>query len=361
MVNNVIAFNSGCGDCSILDNERACMLVDYGGGRMNIKNILPDVVGMLNRRKEKSLMISHLHRDHYNGIRLLSNKVTFQNIYLPDYIQGKGLKLLACALLTGNSSIIIEVKQILQIPRILFSNKLIDNKSKIYFFVSGDKFNNKLDEFEVLLPKIGNINLPTNIIEKFNSNEELNNFVNEYSSIFTLNDEEDGSFSIKNNCEYILHMIDTLIIEEEHLFTVEEKRIIIKEFNKFHNEMSIVFQNEKNNGKNILFCADAESADLKLVSSKFFEKYSLIKIPHHGTLKKHFYANFPPSNKFIIFNGPSSNCSMITTKYDVTYGQNTKFYCSNPRCMYVVYNFICSSCNNNGICGFVNNFEIITL
>lgn len=362
MYNRVVAFDVGCGDCSILQDEDNGMLIDYGGNPLKVRSVLTDVAATLSHFNEKNLMISHLHKDHYCGITLLSNIITFNNVYLPDYICGYGLNLLASALLTKNNYIIDKVNEILKIPNILLTNNLINTNTRIHFLATGNKFSNSLGTFQALLPSLYNCNLSRKIIEKINNNEAINRFISKYYSLLEKIDGSENTFLINENIQQIEYIIEEIINEENDVFNDYEKSRIIDEFKKYHNEMSIVFQNYECTDRNILFCGDALSKNIYKVSSVLHNNYSFIKIPHHGTDRRYYYDYFPKTDKFLIFNDFGTNCTMITSKYDYKYGYDTKFYCTNRHCYKAIYGCMCYSViNNSAMCGFRSNYEIINI
>lgn len=362
MYNKVIAFNVGCGDCSILQDERNGMLIDYGGKATKVSNVLLDVKRILSQCIEKNLMVSHLHKDHYCGIVKLANSVTFKHIYLPDYICGDGLYILASSLLVKTDSIIKQVKQILSIPKIFFSNGLINYNSDIRLLVGGDTFVNSLGEFEVLLPNVHKSSLPRSLLDKIYNNKIIKTFVEMYRKFLKDLIEFRNFDKFNENYEIIENYIEFDFDEATELFNQNEINNIKKEFKNYHNNLSIVFQNKECSNKNVLFCGDAISSAISSINHKLYNEYAVIKIPHHGTGSKYYFNNFPISNNFLIFNDYGANCSKISCQYDNKYGLRTRFFCTNKHCVKIEHKCFCSTVNfNNAICGFNNNYEIINI
>lgn len=364
MINDIAAFDVGCGDCSILYNKKSCLLVDYGGDKIKKQNCLNSIVNLLSNFQEKSLMISHLHSDHYDGIPLLANQVTFDNIYMPDYISGFGIYILASALFLKNNRIITLAKQILSLPKLFFKNGLIHKNTNIYFLVSGDLIKNNLDNFEVLLPKKYNCKLSSELMRKIINNNPINKIVEFYKNHLKNITENIDEYlnAINDKIENIYFEIDMLIEKEEQIFNFQEEIMIKKEFERYHNNMSIVFQNKIFREKNILFCGDALANDIRKIQGKLHQIYEVIKIPHHDTYNKYFFENYPPTQKFLIFNDKGTNCHRISCSYDNYYGNKTTLLCSNPNCQKVIHHCACfSQLNKHASCGFGGNYKIINL
>lgn len=355
MINNIITYNVGFGDCTLICGTSKCgdsgkMLVDFGGDLLNIQNVATNIIQQLNSAKHKYLIISHFHQDHYNGLDLLVGKVVFDRIYIPDFINNNSLHILSAALFVKNTKIFSQAKDILTIISDLLNKGLVKKIEDIQLCKAGDEIINELEKFKCLLPK-------TNIICKRQiTMDKIRKDFNIKSIVRALNCND-------YNISGYIKEIETI---KNSNFDDKDFRYIKNLFKKIQNNYSIVFQNSRINdnekyhdsNKNILFCGDALPKNINSVKSCLYDEYDVIKIPHHGT-KKYFYKDFPCSKNFIISNGKKNNNTKISLLYDTNYRQNQKFICSNKECELITKQCTCvSKKKNNAICGFTVSYKI---
>ena len=159
-IKQIKCYNVGFGDCFLCkdNNENGPkMLVDFGEHRsFNNLAVLNDVYDELIMAKQKNLMISHLHQDHYNGVSQLlatHQDLKFDNVYLPNYISNGSLELYATMLFYGKKDHVLSkaARAVLSMPGIFACN--LSHYAKIYFVCEGKIIYNNLCVFETMLPR----------------------------------------------------------------------------------------------------------------------------------------------------------------------------------------------------------------
>ena len=374
-IKKINVYNVGFGDCCLCENEEALMLVDCGTKRNNAFFI--DTINKLDAKftkddnKEKYMVLTHLHEDHYNGIKNLNPSIVFDKIYLPNYISTMSLKILGAALIESSSNRIIkQVINILKIPQ-LFS-KRINGRTIIYLLSEKDCFINRLGNFDILLP------LKTDIFVDVNTKKEIESFANIEDQFYIQHEEVLLDFAVRyreilryNEIENTLTIsedidkIDELIYE---LFKYRRQNnnakssfYIDKIYKRLHNRLSLAFQDKYDDTtKHLLFWGDAERSRIHKVikSGRLHESYEFIKVQHHGT-KSYFTNKLPVSNYYSISNGLINYHWDIDERYDDFYSSNvnSKIICTNSsNCMKRIKGVNCvlrtrvgSYCDLNGI------------
>lgn len=373
-IKQIKCYNVGFGDCFLCKDgtdNGAKMLVDCGEHNF-FKNlsVLNDVYNELIIAKQKNLMISHLHQDHYNGISQLlaaHKDLKFDNIYLPNYISNGSLELYAAMVFYGKKDNPLSrvARAVLSIPGIFATN--LSQRAKIYFACEGKIIYNNLCVFETILPKKW-AKKPCLI-----DNVQIKEFCSRYLKIFNLEPNNDGCITMEVSVsqEYnIKEEIDELFREyddtELPVISEHELEKLKKTFEKHHNNMSLAFHETKVcNMHNVLFLGDAEKRYIKYACDTYARsQYCFVKIPHHGT-KAHFYKYLPFAKYYAITNGTPHKTWEITDLYDAQYGRNATFVCSNnANCQIYQNSNKCQSKTNNGaICGIAIplGYEIIKI
>lgn len=347
-IKQIKCYNVGFGDCFLCkdNNENGPkMLVDCGKHRsFNNLAVLNDVYDELIMAKQKNLMISHLHQDHYNGVSQLlatHQDLKFDNVYLPNYISNGSLELYASTIfLDPNSDLAREARYVLQIPGILQKN--CTPNARIYFLSEGGKAFNSLCVFEALLPK-------NNRERLWNENiEPIREFCERYKEILGYVENESGSVTVSINLEEsISELVEKFYNQASEKYErVSKSKIneLKKRFKTNRNELSLAFHELGiEDSQNVLFLGDAEPTDIKHLAdnNKLKNEYCFVKVQHHGT-KNYFYNKLPKANWFVISNGGNRQSWEITKDYDYQYSKNTNFICTN--------NCNCEKFKNNIIC-----------
>lgn len=347
-IKKIKCYNVGFGDCFLCkdNNENGPkMLVDCGEHRsFNNLAVLNDVYDELIMAKQKNLMISHLHQDHYNGVSQLlatHQDLKFDNVYLPNYISNGSLELYASTIfLDPNSDLAREARYVLQIPGILQKN--CTPNARIYFLSEGGKAFNSLCVFEALLPK-------NNRERLWNENiEPIREFCERYKEILGYVENESGSVTVSINLEEsISELVEKFYNQASEKYErVSKSKIneLKKRFKTNRNELSLAFHEfGVENSKNVLFLGDSEPKDINYLvdNKKLNNEYCFVKVQHHGT-RKYFYNKLPKANWFAISNGGNRHPWEITKDYDYQYGKSTNFICTN--------NCNCEKFKNNIIC-----------
>lgn len=332
-INKIKCYNVGFGDCFLCkgENENGTkMLVDFGGSE-NYTNVKKDLIKELSCAERKLLMLSHLHSDHFSGLKKIRSKkqkdiFKFDEIYLPNYIANGGIYLLGSILLSStNNSLIKLVENILKIPA-LFPD-FIKSDSKIYLLREGCKVYNTICAFQALLP----LNRNNFAIKKGGDSASLENFVNAYKKI--INYPQNGTEEIVAITAYsneIVAAIDNLIAEtrKQKEIDVDISEDELKElFKHYHNSISLAFQEMYvKTDENVLFLGDAEAIDIDKCT--FNSEYCFLKVQHHGT-KSHFTKYLPRAKYYAISNGGKKSRQEISCCYGMQYSLTTTFVCPN--------------------------------
>lgn len=220
-IKQIKCYNVGFGDCFLCmdDNKNGPkMLVDCGEHRsFNNLAVLNDVYNELITAKQKNLMISHLHQDHYNGISKLlvvHKDLKFDNVYLPNYLSNGSLELYATMLFYGKKDHVLSkaARAVLSMPGIFACN--LSHYAKIYFVCEGKIIYNNLCVFETMLPRKW-AKKPCLINDKI-----IEDFCSKYLRIFNLegNDDECATIEVSVSQEHnIKEQLDELFREYEHI------------------------------------------------------------------------------------------------------------------------------------------------
>lgn len=374
-IEKISVYNVGFGDCCLCENEEALMLVDCGAKKNN--TFFADTINKLDAKftseenKERYMVLTHLHEDHYSGIKSLDSTIKFDKIYLPNYVSKTSLRILGAALIESSSNRIIkQVINILKKPQ-LFS-KRIDPNSKINLLAEEDYFVNRLGKFDVLLPLKSDIYMDIhteNEIERLaniekqlfaNHEEVLSDFAYRYWQIVRYNESE-NTLTISEDLDQINGLITELMEYNDKQNNTKGSIDIDKIYQRLHNRLSLAFQDKYDDTtKHLLFLGDAEKSRIHKVikSGRLHESYEFIKVQHHGT-KSYFTNKLPVSKYYSISNGLINYNWNIDERYDDIYSSNTNsnIICTNSsNCMKRMKGANCtlrtkadSYCDLNGI------------
>ena len=372
-IHQIKCYNVGFGDCFLCKDEHengAKMLVDFGGAQ-NFGTVKNDLISEFSFCDKKYLMLSHLHRDHYSGLKKTTaqkDKKIFQfdEIYLSDYIACGGIEFMGEVLLSTKSNTMLDlVRTILRIPALL--SGYIKKDTKVYLLCQGNIVRNSLCNFEVLLP-LNNNRFYLN--HKGDLEELIGSFVRKYTKLLNYVPYSNGETSYiqvysDNLGEEIDHLIDNLVREGQEIGVSVDEKTLKERFDNYHNSLSLAFHElSVPDQQNILFFGDAEPRDIDALvkSGKCANQYCFVKVPHHGT-KNHFYNALPAAKYYAIPNGKSKDNWELSALYDLCYGANTTFVCSNrSNCELYKYDVPCKSAIQNGaICQIISPSKTINI
>lgn len=345
-----------CGDCSIICGDTEGLLIDCGsdnrGNGLNSSAFAySKIENHISSYEIKRILISHFHKDHFNGILEIPDDYRVHKTYLPySIIDGKviyidGLmRLLAVA--PPRSWGFQLSKRIIELFR-----KLSRISQHIIFLKKGDLIPFEKIKIRVLWPEVKDSlfkynNLPVKIVtdtttksaedtyiqsELFNremnlsaieeklkndfeeivgqENQELLTVMGDFDEhintyIRRLHDYEDASFDVVHeNYNALLRQHD-LFIKKLHPEKIDKVKFFARQ--QYHslvtsmNAISIVCDyNEK-----FIFLGDAPTnvVDFLYNNSQFSDWYHFVKVQHHGT-PSHFTPNTPKGGYNVISNG----------------------------------------------------------
>ena len=358
-IHQIKCYNVGFGDCFLCKNnteDGAKMLVDFGGTQ-NFKTVKNDLKMEFSCAEKRYLVLSHLHQDHYSGLRKITAKkdkklFQFDEIYLSDYIASGGIEFMGEVLLsTPNNTLLNLARTILKIPALL--SGYVKKDTKVYFLCQGNIVRNALCDFEVLLP-LKNNRLYIN--HRGNFEGLIGSFAQKYINLLNYVPYTNGETSSiqvysDNLGEEIDHLIDDLIQEGQKIDVSVDEKILKERFDNYHNSLSLAFHElSVPNYENVLFLGDAEPTDIDFLvkSGKVANQYCFVKVQHHGT-KKHFYNALPYAKYYAITNGGSRAGWELTALYDACYGKNSTLVCSNrSNCELYQHGVPCTSATAHG-------------
>ena len=356
-IRQIKCYNVGFGDCFLCKDKNECgatMLVDFGGETKKLIKVASDLIREFSSSKRKYLMLSHLHGDHFCGLKLLQGKVVFDEVYLPNYIANYGIEILGEVLLTStNSTLINLVKEILKIPGLLYG--FVTNTTRVHLLLEGSSIYNSLCAFDVLLPYKNSSCYNSNKILPYFVRAKIEEFVEEYKKLISYEESENNHAVISIHNDNLVNKIEALI--EKILWEREKVDLYINQnelkerFKDYHNALSIAFHEKYvKDDENVLFLGDTEPKDINYLvdNNKLNNEYCFVKVQHHGT-KNYFYNKLPKANWFAISNGGNRQSWKITKDYDYQYGKSTNFICTN--------NCNCEKFKNNIICDAYKNLN----
>ena len=356
-IRQIKCYNVGFGDCFLCKDKNECgptMLVDFGGETKKLINVTSDLIREFSSSKRKYLMLSHLHRDHYCGLKHLQRKVVFDEIYLPNYIANYGIEILGEVLLTStNSALINLVKEMLKIPGLL--HDCVNNKTKVHLLLEGGSIHNSLCAFDVLLPLKNSICYNANRVLPNFVSEQIQKFAEAYKRLIGYEESENNDVIVSISNDNLVKDVETLI--NKMLNSRQDNEInfnqseIKKKFDNYHNALSLAFhQKYVKDDENVLFLGDSVPKDIKYLAdnNKLKNEYYFIKVQHHGT-KNYFHNTLPKTIWLAIPNGGNMQSWQITKDYDCKYGNNTNFICTN--------NCNCEKFKNNIFCDAYKNLD----
>ena len=357
----VTMFQMGFGESILLHQDDSCLLVDCGSESSKRKQYFNAVKDELEQFDKKSLLITHFHSDHINGIKFLGNKFLegFEHIYLPHIFafEDKTLELLIAEYLL--ESLLDLRRKSSQIWGCLIP--VAKSHSRIVLVGKGTQFEEVNQNFQALWPvsrnlETGNewakakeslqyLQLPYDKIEKLAlDTKEVILRITGYNDWRSKSNDaakelQDILGEYRNLCDnYVASMQGSGGIVAIHKECVWESYRDIK--NK--NETSIVFQTTDGD-KRVLMTGDvppkilediAKSDSVALPNQK--KHYNVIKVSHHGTESCYFdFSQYYKFDELYISNGettwPENSRGKISNKY-LSAANAYSVVCHNTQC-----------------------------
>ena len=380
---NVTMFPMGFGESILLHQGDSCLLVDCGSESKNKNDYFDNVVRELEKYSKRSLLISHFHMDHMNGIKYLYDHCPhgFDMVYLPSIFE------------KGDTSLEIIIIQHLNnaskasdsYPIWNLLKDLIQSQNKVRLIQRGDHFDGPACHFEALWPikDTTAITLFTRTIH--NSSNFVSALLQDVSEVadnirqivqrMISTDDIATNYSkaaeelhgFEDNLEHLQNNFAKVMREAE---SSVEKKEIDKLFERIKkNEHSIVFHTLDNDHTQILMTGDITSSGMNQIAKNCISKkklfspsiplktrYEEVKTPHHGIkyqTKKGFLemAQLQDINRLLISNGetPELRRGSIAEQYLIS-SSVKHVYCTNTickRCEYLKKHKQCAdSCVN---------------
>lgn len=375
-------YNAYFGDCIILKDtsDNTNLLVDFGihpcsvtpkNYSMRYKSRTRSIANDLVKRypqKSLSLLITHFHEDHINGlIYMLNNQIQnpnyiglFENVYIaniwhnPFAVASNLLEIMILAAELKNSGLPSTSASLLDLL-----DFLQDYSRKITLLSKGVKFEN--NKYIALWPILEeDKDSRAKLKEEFGFPDDLTEDLLELAEMICVfvvrivNDNEIYEVKyIKDNrnhfeLEEIKAKYNTISENLTNHFNNNETKDLCKNnLNNYKHKYNIVFQNTENCAENVLFTGDSEQTHMNKIANAtdipLHQQYKFIKIPHHGTDNHYFdFSSYSPKNVIITngkINKPTSY--MISKKYSTL---NSFFICANS-------NFCCNCtpcCSKSG-------------
>jgi len=352
------------GDCFLLKEENECLLVDFGSidSKFNFEDVANNISTQI-QGKEFSVLLTHFHQDHMNGLWKLTNfpsTNTIKRFYLPSVVcmNEKGemkYSFLQVSVISDFLQSLVLHKGTPEITVYSLLLSLIEKKTRVRFLERGDIFTCDQTKYEVLWPASEDLKVDSRIcvsLDKLLSGERKIGL--ELDLINCLIRKIFECYETMSSANFLIY--DNQIRELERAYTdvahmyefikanlsIENSKWIkarVKTMRNQANKWSIVFHTKSNheashnmlhylglegslgkfhedihtaiaNEKVILMTGDATKAVLNKIikntriqpSIPLHECYSILKAQHHGT-KTHFVTKIPAAKQILISNG----------------------------------------------------------
>lgn len=362
-------YNCGFGDCfNLIDKHNNSLYVDFGiheksMGKATREAIYDRIVNSM--QGEDDFLLTHYHDDHYAGaIYMGKMKRQFCNVYIPDIWNINGsVQVVSLLLLRG-----LLTKSVLgnDVSIIRFLQEICCSKGRIYFV----KRNTKIQQSYIALwpdekyiedraKKIyRDLTYDRETIKRLTGlSEELRGLVLRMAEI----DNPESRMEIRGELEKLERDYEEIL--PRFAKNQNQNQNLQCKLTNFGNNISIVFQNEKNEiDRNILFTGDIGIWE-DIESNKdqripMHSSYDVIKIPHHGTSRYYhdFYNKCNRDTKMLIPNGIIKN----NWKIDRRYPYNARALCTvicadNKACDAILWCKYCG-CYQYNLCNNANGY-----
>lgn len=385
-------FQMGFGESILLHEGDSCLLVDCGSESKYKDDYFDNVARELEKYSKRSLLISHFHEDHMNGIEYLYDHCSpfFDMVYLPNVFEDGD---------TALEAIIIQYLDDLAskksdlYPIWLLLRDLIHTQSQIQLIQRGVTFDGPACKFKALWPIrdektitifLRNVHMSSGFIDSLMKDvafvaNKMRNVVHLMiapDDITSKYSEAEREFSVlEESVTHLRRNFTKLMSEAEAEGRKKEINKLFKKIKK--NDHSIVFQTFDDNQTQILMTGDITSRSMSKIAGNRITKriplspsillkehYEVVKTPHHGIkyrTKAGFLDIIAPRdvNRLLISNGetekPENRRGEISEQY-LSNSFVTHVYCTNVirgRCEYMKNNnqcaAVCVDCKAGGV------------
>lgn len=351
---NVKMFQMGFGESILLYADNSCLLVDCGSESSKREDYFRLVKEELAKREKKSLLITHFHTDHINGISKLGigKNIGLDRVYLPcifskndktldlviiEYLlealldrRRKNIQVWKCLIAASEAEKVIPVRQGCNFEEVGCHFKVlwpIPDDLKMQ-----EDWTQFLKEYELLNLPYEDIYDLARITKK--AVRGLARIEDEYihpTDAQKLFSEQEGRFA-KVREDYVRTMMPILAEIKENVWEA------YKDIKKI-NETSIVFQTTDGD-KQILMTGDISHRILKniiendsLAEPNQKKHFDIIKAPHHGTQSCYFdFSKYYDFNELYVSNGETTYPEKTRGKISGNYrpsGETYKVFCTN--------------------------------
>lgn len=381
-----------CGDCSIIYGEPECLLVDCGSsnsdGYFNSSGFSYNTIhNEIYERLISHILISHFHKDHFNGTLQIPDTYKLDTAYLPysvidgeiPFLKGIG-RLLAVA--SSRSWGFQLSKNIIE----LFI-KLDKIANKIRFLKKGDFIPFNGEKIRILWPETVKAgfdygSLPVKLINKkmqgkdnakLISSSDMSEYETGYeatTSLMNIERELENDFNaitawkgteLVEIMQVFISSLDTYLSDLHNTEHDTNKEIDIRfapviAMYEILAEYRKVFRDKASNeelqfikyfsrqqyhslvtsmnaislicdyGDKFIFLADAPTDIVDNISPDFNERYTFVKIQHHGT--KRYFTNKTPVGYYNIISNGGYQRRKISEEFIKNIGTN-KILCTN--------------------------------
>lgn len=346
-------YHCGFGDCfNLIDKHNNSLYVDFGIHNNSMDKATREakydrIVNLMQGKDD--FLLTHYHDDHYAGaIYMAKMKRQFRNVYIPDIWNiNESVQVVSLLLLRG-----LITKSVLKngLSIIHFLQEICCSKGRIYFV----KRNTKIQQSYIALwpdekyiekrakEIYQDLTYDGEIIERLTElSEGLRRLVLRMAEI----DNPESRMEIRGALEKLERNYKAML----HLFDKKQNLLAKKQnlqckLSEFGNNISIVFQNEKNEiDRKILFTGDIRAKRIwEYIESNedqripMHSSYDVIKIPHHGTSRYYhdFYNKISSDTILLIPNGIIKYNWKIDGKYsdDANRAKCTVICADNKAC-----------------------------
>lgn len=382
------------GDCFLLKEQNECLLVDFGSmdSKFNFNAVASNITTQI-QGKKFSVLLTHFHQDHMNGLWKLTNfpsTNTIERFYLPSVVcmNEKGemkYSFLQVSVISDFLQSLVLHKGTPEITMYSLLLSLIEKKTRVRFLERGDIFTCDQTKYEVLWPAPKDLNVDPRICESLDKLftverrigldlEKIDLLIGrivEFYQILSSNGEQSDLKNLYRALQDSYEAVASMYLSIKEEIEIEKLRWIktrVKTMRNQANKWSIVFHTKSNhkashnmlhnlglegslgkfhedihtaiaNEKVILMTGDATKAVLNKIikntriqpSMPLHQHYSILKAQHHGT-KTHFVNNMPFAREILISNGEcnNGNYGKISSQWvGIQQANGSKIACTN--------------------------------
>lgn len=162
------------GDCFLLEEQNECLLVDFGSidSNFNLDAVANNISTQI-QGKEFSVLLTHFHEDHMNGLGHLLNILDTTKIakfYLPSVVcmnikRKMKYSFLQVSIISDFLQSLVLQKENPEITIYSLLLSLIQNNAKVIFLKRDDTFTCDQTDYEVLWPSCAELDVDYRICE----------------------------------------------------------------------------------------------------------------------------------------------------------------------------------------------------